>query len=147
MTTSKQFILLTSENRKAESCRFATDELGEKVLNERSEFRNLTPIPRGVIGQKITLFYKVIFCTHRRTENFWCMWYYLNKNKKILVIIIIIVLIILLFPKAYDSAGGISGDIEFSNDKKCIGYSYEHSPDGCWDCDTTRYCVGVPIPI
>jgi hypothetical protein len=38
----KQTILLSSRLEQAEPCRYATSELGEKVLNERSEFRNLT---------------------------------------------------------------------------------------------------------
>lgn len=40
---TNSFVLVGFEQ--TETCRFATVEFGEKVLNERSEFRNLTLNP------------------------------------------------------------------------------------------------------
>ncbi len=65
-------------------------------------------------------------------------------KKKLIIIIIFILAIVVMYPKLYDSAGGITGKA-YSNDKMCLGYSYTKETKNCNDCLTPRYCIGIPI--
>jgi len=64
--------------------------------------------------------------------------------KKILIVLFLIIIVLIIFPKTYDQEGG-EYFVNFSDDKKCVGFSYDYYPSKCFDCLTNRYCFGIPV--